>query len=67
LQLLYILINSAPYGGMLVPTLWHSCANAVAQPCQAFGTSVTSCWHKCVKARRSISMPDNVSQHLRRK
>jgi len=31
LQLLYILINSAPYGGMLVPTLWHSRAKPLAQ------------------------------------
>ena len=46
--------------GMLVPRLWHDCAIAVAQLCQALCTIVSEVWHN--RFRRWHNRPDSLSQ-----
>ena len=46
--------------GMLVPRLWHDCAIAVAQLCQALCTIVSEVWHN--RFRRWHNRSDSLSQ-----
>ena len=46
--------------GMLVPRLWHDCAIAVAQLCQALCTIVSEVWHN--RFRRWHNRSHSLSQ-----
>jgi hypothetical protein len=48
--------------GMLVPRLWHDCAIAVAQLCQALCTTISEVWHN--RFRRWHNRSDSLSQTI---
>ena len=54
-----MLCSCHPYG-MLVPRLWHDCAIAVAQLCQALCTIVSEVWHN--RFRRWHNRSHSLSQ-----
>ena len=48
--------------GMLVPRLWHDCAIAVAQLCQALCTTISEVWHNRFRRwhNRSVSLSQTI-------
>ena len=54
-----MLCSCHPFG-MLVPRLWHDCAIAVAQLCQALCTTISEVWHN--RFRRWHNRSDSLSQ-----